>query len=108
MSYTFKTRYLPRNIAGFLRMAPVRNLGLGSKLVAQGRVVDRSGRPTDATISVYRGATLVGTVRSVAGRFSVFDLAPSAYSYRAAGVRGGTGTGVFTSNGSVSNLTVRV
>jgi len=107
MSYTFKTRYLPRKIAG-LFLTPARNLGLGSKLVAQGRVVDNVGRPTDATISVYRGSTLVGTVRSIAGRFSIFDLAPSAYSYRAAGVRGGAATGAFASNGSVSSLTVRV
>jgi hypothetical protein len=85
-----------------------RNLASGSRLVAQGRVVDVNGRPTDATITVYRGSTTVGSVRSVAGRFAIFDLVPSAYTYRAAGVRGGSGTGAFAVNGSVSSLTVRI
>lgn len=107
MSYRFKTRYLPRNLVGLLSYAP-RNLAVGSRLVAQGRVVDSVGRPADATITVYRGSTVVGTVRSVAGRFSIFDLVPSAYTYRAAGVRGGSASGAFAVNGSVSNLTVRV
>ena len=108
MSYAFKTRYIPRRFAALLMQGAPRDLARGSRVVAQGRVIDSAGRPTDATVSVFRGATLVGVVRSVAGRVSVFDLAPSPYTYRAAGVRGGTASGAFAVNGSISNFTVRV
>lgn len=107
MSYRFKMRYLPRRLAPLVMGAP-RNLAMGLRLVAQGRVVDAVGRPSDATITVYRGQTVVGVVRSVAGRFSMFDLAPAAYTYRASGVRGGNASGAFAVNGSVSNITARL
>lgn len=108
MSYAFKTRFIPRKFASALMQGAPRDLSRGSRVVAQGRVIDSAGRPTDATVSVYRGSTQVGVVRSVAGRFSIFDLAPSSYTFRATGARGGTSSGAFAINGSISNFTVRV
>jgi hypothetical protein len=38
---------------------------------AQGNVTDSLGRPADATVTVARDGATLGTVRSVAGRFSM-------------------------------------
>lgn len=56
-----------------------RNLAQGRRLCVQGAMVDAAGRPSDGTVTVRQGASVIGTVRSVAGRFSMFDLAPGRY-----------------------------
>lgn len=53
---------------------PTRDLGRGARVCAQGNVMDAAGRPADATLTVSRDGATLGTVRSVAGRFSMFDL----------------------------------
>lgn len=67
--------------------APVRDLSRGSRVCAQGTVSDAAGRPADATVTVSRDGAVVGTVRSVAGRFSMFDLPPGRYVLRAVAAR---------------------
>ncbi|MCA9614744.1 MAG: carboxypeptidase regulatory-like domain-containing protein [Myxococcales bacterium] len=66
-----------------------RNLGTGTRVCAQGSVMDSAGRPADATVTVSRDGTTLGTVRSVAGRFSMFDLPPGRYALRAVAARDG-------------------
>ncbi|MCB9601972.1 MAG: hypothetical protein H6720_16765 [Sandaracinus sp.] len=51
--------------------------------------MDSAGRPADATVTVSRDGTTLGTVRSVAGRFSMFDLPPGRYALRAVAARDG-------------------
>jgi hypothetical protein len=66
---------------------PGRDLSRGSRVCAQGTVSDAAGRPADATVTVSRDGAVVGTVRSVAGRFSMFDLPPGRYVLRAVAAR---------------------
>ncbi|GMU80078.1 MAG: hypothetical protein AMXMBFR46_28630 [Acidimicrobiia bacterium] len=70
--------------------ATTRDLGRGSRVCAQGSVTDSLGRPADATVTVTRDGATLGTVRSVAGRFSMFDLPPGRYALRAVSARDGS------------------
>jgi hypothetical protein len=70
--------------------ATTRDLGRGTRVCAQGSVTDSLGRPADATVTVTRDGTTLGTVRSVAGRFSMFDLPPGRYALRAVSARDGS------------------
>ena len=67
-----------------------RDLGRGNRVCAQGNVTDALGRPADATVTVTRDGATIGTVRSVAGRFSMFDLPPGRYALRAVSARDGS------------------
>ncbi|HJL03237.1 MAG TPA: carboxypeptidase-like regulatory domain-containing protein [Polyangiaceae bacterium LLY-WYZ-15_(1-7)] len=85
------------------------NLASGERLCLQGRVVDQAGRPADATLTVRRGETVVGRVRSVAGRFSVFDLPAGTYEVEARSARTGALTRTRWSLGSaVARVTLRI
>lgn len=70
--------------------ATTRDLGRGTRVCAQGNVTDSLGRPADATVTVTRDGATLGTVRSVAGRFSMFDLPPGRYALRAVSARDGS------------------
>lgn len=70
--------------------ATTRDLGRGTRVCAQGSVTDSLGRPADATVTVTRDGATLGTVRSVAGRFSMFDLPPGRYALRAVSARDGS------------------
>lgn len=85
-----------------------RNLGQGTRQCATGSVVDSAGRPTDATLTVLQNGRVMGTVRSVASRFSVFDLPPGRYEVRATPVRGGPAVQMVLSIGNaVARWTIR-
>jgi len=58
-------------------------------MCAQGQVLDAAGRPVDATLSFTSGGRSLGQVRTTAGRFSLFDLLPGAYSVSITPTRGG-------------------
>lgn len=77
-----------------------RNLGQGSRRCATGSIVDAAGRPTDATLTIVQNGRTLGTVRTVASRFSLFDLPPGQYQVRATPVRGGPDVHVVRSIGS--------
>jgi hypothetical protein len=101
------TRPAPdRPAPGGLRMT-IRDLSTGSRLVAQGSVVDAAGRPVDATLTIS-GQGVSGRVRTTAGRFSVFDLPNGTYAVSIQTVRGTTARASLTVTGGVSRLTLRV
>lgn len=85
-----------------------RDLSSGDELAVQGRVLDRLGRPTDATITVKRGDTVVGTVSTTAGSFSIYDLEEGTYDVSLRSSRGTTSTSRFTVGTGTSRVTLRV
>lgn len=86
-----------------------RPLGTGRTLAVQGSVMDSAGRPVDATITVSNAGGVVGTVTSTAGRFSMYDLPPGAYSFAALSTRRTSSTlSVSVGTATVSRVTVRV
>jgi len=85
-----------------------RNLAEGETLTAQGRVLDRAGRPTDATLTFRRSGTVVGHARTTAGRFSLYDLPNGTYSVSLRSSRGTTATRRLTVGDGVQRLTLRV
>ncbi len=88
--------------------ARTRDLARGGRLACHGSVVDTAGRPVDATITVHRGGSLIGTVRSVAGRFSMYDLAAGRYEVSVRNARSGTTTQQQIVLGSgVARVTIR-
>ena len=64
------------------------NLGAGRRLVAQGTVLDRAGRPVDGTLTVVRNGTAIGRVQTTAGRFSIFDVTQGNYTVNVVSSRG--------------------
>ena len=85
-----------------------RNLGQGNRRCATGSVVDSAGRPTDATLTVSQNGRVLGSVRSVASRFSLFDLPPGRYEVQATPVRGGPAVRMVLSIGNaVARWTIR-
>lgn len=85
-----------------------RNLSSGRTLAAQGQITDSAGRPADATLTVKRGTQTVGTARSTAGRFSLYDLSAGSYTIQAAGVRGGTGGATVSIGSGVARPNIRL
>ncbi|MEM9193057.1 MAG: hypothetical protein AAGF12_28035 [Myxococcota bacterium] len=85
-----------------------RNLGTGSRMAAQGTVLDSAGRPSDATITVHRGARVVGTVRTTAGRFSIFDVDGGSYRFALRSSRGTEASRTVNLSSRVDRLTLRV
>jgi len=69
-----------------------RDLSRGNRVSVRGNVRDASGRPADATLTVRQGAQVVGTVRTVAGRFTCYDLPPGTYEVSARSARSGSTT----------------
>lgn len=70
--------------------ATSRDLGQGTRLVAQGRVLDGRGRPAEARLTVLQGTRTVGTASTRAGQFSLYDLPAGTYRVRLVSTRGGT------------------
>lgn len=95
----------PTQTAGTVR---ARNLASGARLCVQGQVMDGAGRPADATLTVSQGGRVVGSVRSVAGRFSMFDLAPGGYQMTVQSARGGSSNASLNVSGGTSRIVVRV
>lgn len=84
-------------------------LGSGRRLVAQGSIVDVAGRPTDATLRIFRDGVEIGYISSTAGRFSLYDLARGDYVARARGRHAGEERSQpFTIGSGLSRLTIRV
>lgn len=95
----------PTQTAGTVR---ARNLASGGRLCVQGQVMDGAGRPADATLTVSQSGRVIGTVRSVAGRFSMFDLAPGGYQMSVQSARGGSSNAALNVSGGTSRIVVRV
>ena len=88
--------------------ASLRNLGQGNRVCVNGQVTDATGRPTDATLTVAQNGRVLGTVRSVAGRFTMYDLPPGQYQVTIAPARGGAALQTVRSIGNaVARWTVR-
>ncbi len=85
-----------------------RDLASGDRLAVQGRVLDGAGRPTDATLTVKRGDEVVGTARTTAGSFSLYDLPAGTYDVALRSSRGTTATGRITVGSTTSRVTLRV
>lgn len=81
------------------------SLSSGTRVVCQGTVRDAAGRAVDATITVRQGSTTLGTVRTTAGRFSIYDLAAGSYSLAASGA-GGSGSATLRVSGSLARPTI--
>lgn len=93
------------------RAVPVmmgRNLASGSRIVCQGSIQDSAGRPTDATITVSSGATVVGSISSTAGRFTIYDLSPGTYALSIRSTRGTTTSATMRLTGGVDRMVLRV
>ena len=88
--------------------AAARNLSTGRALSVQGTVLDAAGRPTDAALTVRRAGSVVGTARTTAGRFSLYDLPAATYEVTLSSSRGTNGTGRFTVGSATSRVTLRV
>lgn len=85
-----------------------RDLTRGTTLAVQGTVLDGAGRPTDATITVRRAGALVGTARTTAGRFSMYDLPAATYDVALESSRGTRATARLTVGATSSRVTLRV
>lgn len=85
-----------------------RDLSRGGHLCAQGQVLDSVGRPVDATLSFSAQGRALGQVRTTAGRFSLFDLAPGRYSVRITPTRGAPQTASVNLPAGVARLVLRV
>jgi hypothetical protein len=73
------------------RTPPGPNLTKGKRVAMSGRVLDAAGRPTDALLVLSSKTTkkVVGHARSVAGRFTLYDLGPGIYATKVYPRRGG-------------------
>ncbi len=73
------------------RTPPGPNLAKGKRVAMSGRLLDAAGRPTDALIVLSSKTTkkVVGHARSLAGRFTLYDLAPGTYAAKVYPRRGG-------------------
>jgi len=85
-----------------------RSLTSGRTLAVQGSVLDGAGRPTDATLTVRRGGAMVGTARTTAGRFSLYDLPAATYDVALESSRGTRNTARLTVGSTTSRVTLRV
>lgn len=87
-----------------------RNLGRGSRLVAQGEILDAAGRPTNGTVLIKQGTRVIGQCTTAAGRFSVFDLPHGSYQVevRRRNSRTVSGSGALTIGSRVPRVTYRV